>query len=279
MKTETWNWKSEADLELFARDWVPDGKARAVVCLVHGLGEHSGRYEGVGTAFTKGGLVLSGFDLRGHGRSSGQRGHFPSLAAVMGDIHTHIRLARERHPGIPAFLFGHSLGGLLVLAYGTYHQHDLCGVIANAPALRTPVLEQRAKISLAKLLGGLLPTMSIPTGLIQEDLSRDPRVVQAYKDDPLVHGVGTLAAARAGLVAVEWAFAHAAAFPVPLLLMHGSEDVVAYPWGSQEFAGLVEADCTLRMWEGLHHETHNEPEKAQVVKYALDWIKARIKKK
>ena len=279
MKTETWTWMSEDGLEMFARDWAPEGKARALVCLVHGLGEHSGRYAHVGETFTKAGYVLSGFDLRGHGKSGGQRGHFPSLAALMGDIHRHSALAQERHAGVPLFLYGHSLGGLLVLTYATYQAHSLKGVIATGAGLRSPILEQKTKMMLSKALGGLFPTMTIPTGLDPEGISRDPQVVQAYKEDPLVHAVATLSSARVGIEAVDHAFAHARAFPVPLLLMHGGADVLAYPWGSQEFAGLVGSLCTVKIWDGLSHEIHNEPEQAEVLKFALSWIKALLKKK
>jgi alpha-beta hydrolase superfamily lysophospholipase len=278
MKTETWSWKSEDGLEMYAQSWEPEKAARAVVCLVHGLGEHCGRYEHVGEVFADAGFALTGFDLRGHGRSGGQRGHFPSLEAVMRDIHHHIELARKRQAGKPTFVYGHSLGGMLTLCYTTYLENDLAGVIATGAALRTPVVEQKGKMALSKALGGLLPRLTIPTGLDPEGLSRDPEVVGGYKQDPLVHDVATLLAARVGIQAIERAFAHANRFPVPLLLAHGGADPITYPRGSQEFAELVSSDCTLKIWEGLFHEIHNEPERAQVLQSLLDWMKAQLKK-
>jgi alpha-beta hydrolase superfamily lysophospholipase len=137
-------------------------------------------------------------------------------------------------------------------------------------------LEQKFKIGLARALGSFMPAMTIPTGLEVPFISRDPQVVWAYQEDPLVHGVGTLAAARMGLDAVQWAFAHAPEFPVPLLLMHGSEDKLAYPYGSQEFADLVPNDCTLRIWDGLYHEIHNEPEQAEVFAFIIDWMNSQL---
>jgi alpha-beta hydrolase superfamily lysophospholipase len=264
---------------MFARSWAPEETPKAVVCFVHGLGDHSGRYAHIGKAFSDAGFALVAFDLRGHGRSGRQRGHFPSLDAVMDDIHQHIREGSERFPGLPVFLYGHSLGGLLVLNYATFHKHSLTGVIATGAGLRSPVLEQKAKITLSKVLGGLLPTVTIPTGLDTNGLSRDPEVIRAYKEDPLVHDIATLSTARVGIAAVDSAFAHAAEFPVPVLLMHGMADKLTYPRGSQEFAALVPGDCTLKLWEGLYHEVHNEPEQNEVFAFTIDWMNSQLRNK
>ena len=279
MVNREWTWMSKDGLEMFARSWAPEGSPVAIICFVHGLGDHSGRFAHVGRAFTKAGFVLSGLDLRGHGKSGGQRGHFPSFGAIMDDIHQHIQQASERFPGLPVFLYGHSLGGLLVLNYATYHKHMLSGVLATGVALRSPVLEQKAKVALSKVMGGLLPTMTIPTGLDTNGLSRDPEVVRAYKEDPLVHGIATLSAARVGISAVDRAFAHAAEFSTPLLLMHGTADRLTYPHGSQEFAALAPENCTLKLWDGLYHEIHNEPEQNEVFAFMIDWMKSQLRNK
>lgn len=280
MISTEWTWKSKDGLEMYARAWEPEGTTKAVVCFVHGLGEHSGRHAHIGKAFTEAGFALVAFDLRGHGKSGGQRGHFPSIDAAMNDIHEQIRQGSEKFPGLPVFLYGHSLGGLLVLNYATYHKHSLSGVIVTGAGLRSPVLEQKAKIALAKLLGGLLPTMSIPTGLETEALSRDPEVVRTYKKDPLVHEIATLSTTvHIGISAVDRAFAHAAEFPSPLLLMHGAADRLTYPRGSQEFAALVPGNCTLKFWDGLYHEIHNEPEQNEVFAFIIDWMNSQLRNK
>lgn len=276
MNSRDWEWTSHDGLIMYAQGWEPEEKPKAIVCLVHGLGEHSGRYAHVGKAFAEAGFVLASFDLRGHGKSDGPRGHISSFAAVMEDIQSFCQQLEERYPGLPQFLYGHSMGGFLVLAYATFKLNTLRGVIATGPALRTPVLEQKFKIGLAKALGRLMPAMTIPTGLEVPFISHDPQVVRAYQEDPLVHGVGTLAAARMGLDAVEWAFAHASDFPVPLLLLHGSEDKLAYPHGSKEFANLVPGNCTLKLWDGLYHEIHNEPEQKEVFAFMIDWMNSQI---
>jgi acylglycerol lipase len=276
MKTRDWVWEGKDGLKMFAQSWEPEMDPKAVVCLVHGLGEHSGRYAHVGRAFSEARFALAGFDLRGHGRSGGQRGHFPSFEALMDDIHRFIQDTSERFPGLPVFLYGHSLGGFLILNYATYHKHTLKGVIATGAGLRSPVLEQKVKITLSKVMGGLLPTVTIPTGLDVDSLSRNPEVVRAYKEDPLVHDKATLSAARVSIEAVDHAFAHAAEFPTPLLMMHGAADRVTYPHGSQEFADLVPKNCTLKIWDGLYHEIHNEPEQVEVFKFMIDWMDAQV---
>jgi len=280
MNQNEWEWKSKDGLTMYAQSWEPEEAPKAVVCLVHGLGEHSGRYTHVGEAFANAGFALLAFDLRGHGKSGGQRGHFPSFEAVMDDIHQFIKMGNEKFPGLPTFLYGHSLGSLLVLNYVTFHKHALSGVIVTGAGLRSPILEQKAKIALAKTLGCLLPTMTIPTGLNQNDLCRDSEVVNAYRTDPLVHNVATLSATvRIGIFAVNRAFAHAAEISTPLLLMHGTADKLTYPRGSQEFVDLVPENATLKLWDGLYHELHNEPERDAVFAYMIDWMNSQLKKK
>ena len=278
MINSEWIWKSKDGLEMFAQSWAPE-TPKSIVCLVHGLGEHSGRYSHAGKALAEAGFALVTFDLRGHGKSGGQRGHFPSLNALMDDIHQHIRQAVEKFPELPVFLYGHSLGGLLVLAYATHQKHTLSGVIATGAGLRSPVLEQKAKVTLSKMLGGLLPTVTIPTGLDANGISRDPEVVRAYKADHLVHGIATLSAARIGMSTVERVFARAADFHTPLLLMHGTTDRVTYAHGSQEFAALVPENCTLKLWDGLYHEIHNEPEQNEVFAFMIDWMNSQLRNK
>jgi alpha-beta hydrolase superfamily lysophospholipase len=172
------------------------------------------------------------------------------------------------------------MGGLLVLNYATYHKHSLRGVIVTGAGLRSPVLEQKGKLTLAKVLGGLLPTMTIPTGLETQALSRDPEVIRIYNNDSLVHEVATLSTTvHLGIIAVERAFAHAAEFSTPLLLMHGAADRLTYPRGSQEYAALVPGECTLKLWDGLYHEIHNEPEQNEVFAFMIDWLNSQLRNK
>jgi alpha-beta hydrolase superfamily lysophospholipase len=150
-------------------------------------------------------------------------------------------------------------------------------VIVTGCALRSPLEEQTFKVTMARLLSGLLPKLTMQSGLPTEALSRDPQVVQAYTDDPLVHDLATPRLAAEGFAAGHWALEHAAEFPsMPLLLMHGSADQICYLDGTHEFAGQVSGDCTLQVWEGLYHEIHNEPEQGEVLGYVVDWLNKHL---
>jgi acylglycerol lipase len=275
MKTFEANWKSKDGIDFFVRGWEPDHKPKAVVALVHGLGEHTGRYEHVAKAMTEAGYVLVGFDLRGHGKSSGIRGHFPSLDAVMQDIKDFFTFLTMRYPDLPQFLYGHSLGGLLVLTYALKNKPNLKGVIATGAGLRSQIHDQKLKVIMAKVLGSIAPTTLLSSGLDNTMLSRDPAVIKAYNNDPLVHDRISLGFGKAGLNATDYAWEHAEEFSVPLLIMHGAADLNTYPHGSADFSKLAaknNKDITLKLWEDMYHEVHNEPEKEQVIKYMIDWL-------
>jgi len=269
------NWKAKDDLDIYAQVGKPE-QAKAVVCLVHGIGEHSGRYEHVAEAFGKEGYAFLGFDLRGHGRSGGARGHISSIEEVMRDIDAELEQARARFPGLPLILYGHSLGGILVLHYGLKRNPDVKGVIAASSGLRNSIEQQKAKLMAVKALGTLLPNVALPTGLEAEAISRDAKVVQAYKADPLVHDKMSLGFGKTMLGVVAWTLEHAAEFPLPLLLLHGRQDRLAFPSGSIEVAEALKDKCTLKLWDDAHHELHNEPEKEEVFKTMTDWMDARI---
>ena len=260
-------------IPFYFQGWRPDTPPKAVVCLVHGLGEHSGRYAHVAAALNDAGYALLGFDLRGHGKSGGPRGHTPSYDALMDDIGRLLDEATQRYPGKPQFLYGHSLGGNLVLNYALRRKPSINGVIATSPAIRTATPPPGSQITLAKIMNRIRPAMQMANGLALDGLARDPEVIRAYTNDPLVHNKISVHLALEMLQAGEWALAHAAEFPVPLLLVHGTADKLTSAPASQEFAAKVPAGrCTLKLWEGFYHETHNEPEKAEVLAFMIDWL-------
>ncbi|HEX9331977.1 MAG TPA: alpha/beta fold hydrolase, partial [Anaerolineales bacterium] len=208
------------------------------------------------------------------------RGHASSLDAYMQDIRQFLRLMDQRYHDIPRFLYGHSLGGLLSLAYAIQYGAGLKGVMVTGAALRSSLQKQKTKVAMVRLLGSLLSTMTVPSGLDPVTISRDPDVVQAYINDPLVHYSTSLGFGKAALNAIDLCFARAKEFPVPLLIMHGREDKLTYPSGSEDFAKLVSAaggDVTLKLWEGLYHEVHNEPEKAEVFKFMIEWLDKHLR--
>lgn len=274
MRSTDTEWLSADGLPLVGRCWEPAGEPRAVVCLVHGLGEHCGRYAHVAAALTDGGYTVLACDKRGHGRSGGKRGFIPSYDTLMADIDLLLAQAAARFPGKPRFLYGHSLGGNEVINYALRRKPALAGVVSTSPGLRTAFKPPAAQLAAGRLMNRLWPAFTLPNGLELAALSRDPAVVAAYQADPLVHD---RLSARLGIELLqsgEWAIAHAAEFPVPLLLMHGTADRLTSHEASQQFASQA-SNCTLKLWEGLYHETHNEPEKGEVLGFVVDWLQAR----
>src|SRR5688572_30871700 len=157
MRTFESKWESNDGITFFMQGWEPDTNPKALIALVHGLGEHTGRYTHVGKVMADADYAMAGFDLRGHGKSGGARGHSTSLNVYMQDIRQFFDRMSQRYPELPHFLYGHSLGGLLSLSYAIQYGVDLKGVIVTGAALRSPLQEQRVKIAAAKLLGTLLP--------------------------------------------------------------------------------------------------------------------------
>jgi acylglycerol lipase len=262
------------NVQLFWRAWEPDVPARATVCLLHGLGEHSGRYEHVAAAFTGAGLAVHAIDLRGHGRSEGPRGHTPSLVQWLDDIEL---LLSRTNPGKTRILYGHSLGGALVLYFGLHRAEKISGVIATGPSLRIIADVPLWKEFLGKVMAGIWPTFSQPNGLITGDLSRDPLVVQAYIDDPLVHDRASSRLFVDMLGAGEEVLERGADFHLPVFLVHAETDRICDRTATEEFyATAGSPDKTLHIWPALFHEVHNEPEKDQVIQEMVEWILAHI---
>jgi alpha-beta hydrolase superfamily lysophospholipase len=269
-------WQTEDGLQLYAQGWQPETEPQGVICLVHGLGEHSGRYAHLAAFLNQAGYALLAFDLRGHGKSEGQRGYAPSYEALLDDIAHLLEEAAARYPDRPRFLYGHSLGGNLVITYALRRRLQLAGVIATGPLFR-PAFEPPAwKLTLAKIMYSLWPTLTMANELDRQALSRDPEVVRAYNEDPLVHDRLTPRLTIDMLQSGLWALEHAAEFPLPLLLMHGSDDRLTSAQASREFAAQAGHRCTLKMWDGFYHEIHNEPEQGEVFGCLVEWLNSNL---
>jgi len=273
--TITSNTDMNDDVTFYMQGWETEGSPKAIVCLIHGLGEHTGRYEHVGKALNDAGYSLFGFDLRGHGQTGGLRGHFPSLEVVIQDVHQFVEFQEQNHPGVSIFLYGHSLGGMLTLLYTLQYPESLQGVIVSGSALRSELQNQKVKILVTNILGSLLPSVTIPSGLDAAAISHDQKVVDVYVHDPFVHDKITLGFGKAALTGIDLCFLHAKEFKPPLLIMHGTADRITYPSGSEDFAklaGETNKDVTLKLWDGMYHEIHNEPENAEVFKVMIEWL-------
>lgn len=272
MQQIEFSWKTNDGLNLFAKEWKPEGNVKAVVALVHGIGEHIGRYDHVAEAFGKAGYAMVGFDQRGHGKSDGVRG-YESYKDLMVDITRNIQNAKDRYPGLPVFLYGHSLGGNLVLYYTLTQKPELKGVIATSPGLATAEPYPPAFIALMKLMYKVVPSLKVKNGLDLAGLSRDPQVAEKYTSDPLVHPFVTPRLGLDMLNAGNYCVEHAAEFPLPLLLMQGTADRLVSPKRTKDFAQAAPlSKITYKEWDGFYHEMHNEPQKEEVINTMIKWM-------
>lgn len=265
-------WITEDRLRIHARGWLPANRPRSVICLLHGLGEHSGRYESFAVPLTGAQHAVLTFDLRGHGRSEGRRGHAPGFEALHRDIDHLLDEAAERFDDIPRFLYGQSMGGTLALTHALRRSTPYCGIIASSPNIRPALAVPPWKRFLGGLLYSTWPTFSMSNGIRHQDLSGDPNVGETYERDPLKHdrvsarlGIDLL---RNGVRALQ----NASRFPVPLLLLHGTEDRITSSQATREFAREAGGSCTLRMLETTSHELHNDPNSEHLFNSILEWI-------
>jgi acylglycerol lipase len=276
VKHEEMQWVSNDGLKLFAQKWEPESEAKAVISLVHGHGEHSGRYRHWAEKLNSAGYAVLASDLRGHGRSEGQRGDSPSFDHYADDITILLEKTKELFTGKPVFLYGHSLGGLIVLFTLIQRHPQIKGAVVTSPVLQTAIVEQKAKMAAAKILGSVFPKATLPSGLEQEALSRDPAVIEAYRNDPLVHDKGSLRMAKQMLMAMENVLERGTEIEVPLLLMHGTGDKITYAAGCEQLNKVMSGSCTLKLYDDYYHELHNEPEKDEVFEYLREWLDQKL---
>ncbi|MGA2614642.1 MAG: lysophospholipase [Spirochaetia bacterium] len=271
MKHEEYSWKAKDGLEMFAQSWAPDARPRAVIALVHGLGEHSGRYPLLVERLPGAGYAINAYDLRGHGRTGGPRLYASSFEVLMEDIERHIDQTRLRFPGVPLFLYGHSLGGEQVLYYVLRRSPSLHGVIATSPLLAPGTPVSPFKVAVSKLLSRIIPSVIITTKVPWESLSGDPAVIELTKKDPLYQEGISVRMGVELLRAGEWIRSQTT-FPLPLLVMQGTADRHVDPKKTIQFSQGLTGDVTLKVWEGGHHELHNDLGREKVADLILDWL-------
>lgn len=260
------------DVELFWQGWLPDGDPSGVLLLSHGIGEHSGRYGHVVDELVGDGWAVYGLDHRGHGRSGGTRVHARRYEGLVSDLETFRALVAARHPGLPVFLLGHSMGGQIALAHAVAHQRELAGLVLSAPALANDIVPSRLVPAL-QVIARVLPTIR-PVGIDVTRISRDPDVVRDYQDDPLVHhGNPTLALGAAVYAQMELLTARSGELRLPVLVQHGTEDALTDPKGTLRLeAACGSPDTTVRWYEGLWHEIYNEPDRARPLGDLRTWL-------
>jgi len=264
-------------LRLVLQTWQPP-EAKAVIIVVHGLGEHGGRYKKLAEMLTSEGYAVVAYDQRGFGLSEGKRGHISNYEVLLQDLGIVMEKVEVMFPDIPHFLYGHSMGGNLVLNYGLRCKPKIAGIIATGPWLRLAFDPPSWKIALAKIMNFIMPAFTQSNGLNPRDLSHDAQIVKAYGSDPLVHDRISarffMELYQAGL----WALNNASQFYLPLLLMHGSADRLTSAEASRQFAEQVPHNCIFKMWPGMYHELFNEVHGNEVAGYMLTWLRDLVNK-
>ena len=218
---------------------------------------------------------MAALDLPGHGKSDGRKGHIRNYKVVNEMIEMMMIQYRKTFPGIPLFLYGHSLGGGIVLQYILKKKPAIRGAIISSPWLRLSFEPEKAKVLLASAMHYILPSLTQPSGLNVEYLSHDPEIVRKYVSDPLVHDRISVSLFYNAVSAGSYCLANSSSLSIPSLLIHGSDDKITSPGASSQFASSAEK-AELKIWEGGYHELHNEPFKDEVFSYIAGWIEKKI---
>jgi alpha-beta hydrolase superfamily lysophospholipase len=271
-----WTW-TQNGLKIFAQGWQPE-KPKGVVCIVHGFNEHSTRYATVAERLCNAGYAVLTYDEFGHGKTEGKRGHVPGYDAFLESVKIILDEASKRYPGLKKFLWGHSMGGGIVLNYLLRNKADVSGAIATSPLLKLAFQPPALKVFLASMMKNIYPAFTESAPVDASAVSRDPEEVRKYAADPYNHGKITAGTFFGFYDAGLWALAHANELKTPLLLMHGTGDKLTSYKASEEFAAAAPANLvTFKLWEGFYHELHNErePDRTEAINYMIKWLDAR----
>jgi len=262
-------------LTLFVRSWRPEGPARAVVVIVHGFNSHSGEYAWVASQLVTAGLAVYAPDLRGRGKSDGERFFVNSFGDWVNDVAKVISLAKSREPGLPVFLLGHSAGGVVACIYTLEHQSELAGLVCESFAHEVPAPD--FALAVFKGLSHVAPHAHI-VRLKNEDFSRDPQVVQAKNTDPLIaHEIQPTQALAEMVRADERLRREFPLITLPVLILHGTADKATRPSGSQRFYETAGSrDKTLKLYDGHFHDLLNDIDKEVVMSDIKAWVDAHI---
>ena len=249
-----------------------------MVCIIHGFGEHIGRYRHVMQSLNDSKFNAYGIDLRGHGKSDGLKGHAPDLISLINDIEEFLKVIRAEHLYLPLFLFGHSMGGNLVLNYVLRDKSkELSGFIVSAPWIKLAFAPPRWKEKLGHLMACIAPKMRLFNELNSMYLSKDPEVSRQYDHDPLVNfkiSAGLFSAINYG---AEYLIKHQNEIKLSGFVFHGKSDAIIDYKANMKLALSNPDYIKWKLWEGIFHEAHNDLEQKEVIKEWIDWMILKIK--
>jgi len=268
--------KGAGGLKLYHQSWHPQERSRAVVAIVHGLGAHSGLFLPAVEYLVSLGYAVYALDLRGHGRSPGQRGHINRWVEFREDLRAFLQQIWMQELNCPCFVWGHSLGGAIVLDYALRSPQGLQGAIVTAPALGK-VGVSRLKLAIGRVFSRVYPRLSLKVGIDRNASSRNPSIITAYSQDPLCHEYGSARLATEFFAAVDWIENHASELQIPLLLLHGSADQVTHPESSWLFCERVTyPDKKCYEYPGGYHDLYADTNYQEVLVDIGNWLEQHL---
>jgi alpha-beta hydrolase superfamily lysophospholipase len=267
------SWKSFDGLRLFSQTWYAPVKQKAVINLIHGLSDHSSRYDMWARRLAQAGFTVRSFDLRGHGRSEGKRGYCKDYSVMITDIDDFIRKGKDLFPDLPFFFYGHSMGGNLLINYAIRNHHfNADGLIITSPWLELVKQQSKTKVIAASIVGEILPGLMVNNDLRPEDISRDLRVVHNYRTDKYSFNKINIRFALQTIEAGHKASISIYKINVPLLVMHGSDDRITSCKASKNFVRNAGQRTTFIEWQGCYHELHNDIDRDKVFEALVLWL-------
>ncbi|WBX70913.1 alpha/beta hydrolase [Tenacibaculum retecalamus] len=258
----------------FGQFWQPE-TVKAVVVIIHGMGEHSGRYQHVAKKLTDNNFGVIAFDHFGHGKTTGKRGHNPGFDTVLESISKLIIKAKEVFGDKPIFLYGHSMGGNAVINYTLRKENDLTGIIATSPMLKLAFDPPAWKLSLGKMMQKIAPSITLGNELDANDVSRDKTEVAKYINDPLVHDKISPNFSLSFIDSGEWAIENASTLKKPMLLLHGTGDKIIDYKGTEAFANATKK-ASLKLYEGGYHELQHDLCKEEMMQDIVNWLNNQL---
>jgi alpha-beta hydrolase superfamily lysophospholipase len=263
-------------INLYYQTWQPTDLPKASIGIIHGLGSHSGWFQSIAEALATQGYAAYCLDLRGHGRSPGQRAYINHWSEFRGDIEQFCQLMMMQHPNVPCFALGHSLGAIILLDVALHTSQPLSGLMLMAPSLN-PSGVPAWRLIAGQILSWVYPRFSLDTGIPQTAGSRNPDIITAYTQDPLRHRRGTARLVSEFLKTIRWIDANLSQLQIPVLVLHGGKDIVTPSANSRElFERMAIVDKEYREYPDAYHDLHNDLDMSKVVGDIANWLDRHI---